>query len=113
MLTEIKTLLQRWGDAPVHSIAISLFQSKDQIQFLDEIGYEHNPYTHCPKNDGAWRRGKCDCDIKQSFGAPTHSTLPAVPALTFVWLGFARRLQRLLMHAPMGSDTVRTRRWHH
>ena len=60
--------LQRWGDAPVHSIAAALFQSKDKIHFFDEIGYEHNPYTHCPKGEGAWTRGKCDCDQKRSFG---------------------------------------------
>ncbi|PPQ82033.1 hypothetical protein CVT24_009909, partial [Panaeolus cyanescens] len=28
---------ERWGDAPVHSIAAALFASKDQIQFFDEI----------------------------------------------------------------------------
>ena len=61
--------LQRWGDAPVHSIAVSLFQDKNQIQFFDEIGYEHNPYTHCPKNHDSWTRGKCDCEPKRSFGA--------------------------------------------
>ena len=60
---------QRWGDAPVHSIAVSLFQSKDQIHFFDEIGYEHNPYVHCPKGEGAWARGKCGCDPNRSFGA--------------------------------------------
>ena len=59
---------QRWGDAPVHSIAVSLFQSKDQIHFFDEIGYEHNPYTHCPKDPGMWERGKCGCDPARSFG---------------------------------------------
>ncbi|PIL34635.1 hypothetical protein GSI_03414 [Ganoderma sinense ZZ0214-1] len=66
---------ERWGDAPVHSIAVSLFQSKDQIQFFDEIGYEHNPYTHCPKGDGAWRRGKCDCEIKHSFDYNGYSCM--------------------------------------
>ncbi|KAL1941075.1 hypothetical protein VTO73DRAFT_7711 [Trametes versicolor] len=35
--------LKRWGDAPVHNIAVSLFANKDQIHFLDKIGYDHNP----------------------------------------------------------------------
>ena len=60
----------------MHSIAVSLFQSKDQIHFFDEIGYEHNPYTHCPKGDGAWKRGKCDCDVKNNFGACVHRAPP-------------------------------------
>ncbi|KAM5545565.1 hypothetical protein V8D89_000603 [Ganoderma adspersum] len=66
---------ERWGDAPVHSIAVSLFQSKDQIHFFDEIGYEHNPYTHCPKGDGAWKRGKCDCDVKGNFDYNGYSCM--------------------------------------
>ena len=29
---------ERWGDAPVHSIAAALFAKREQIQFFDEIG---------------------------------------------------------------------------
>jgi alpha 1,2-mannosyltransferase len=60
---------ERWGDAPVHSIAAALFLSKNQIHFFDEIGYEHNPYTHCPSTEEAWKRGKCGCNREKSFGA--------------------------------------------
>ena len=60
--------LQRWGDAPVHSIAAALFAKKEQIHFWDEIGYEHNPYTHCPQKEEAWKRGKCSCSQQKSFG---------------------------------------------
>ena len=34
---------ERWGDAPVHSIAAALFSKREQIHFFREIGYEHNP----------------------------------------------------------------------
>ena len=64
--------LQRWGDAPVHSIAAALFLDKSQIHFFNDIGYEHNPYIHCPKGEGAWARGKCGCDMRRSFGASLH-----------------------------------------
>ena len=60
---------QRWGDAPVHSIAAALFAKKGQIHFFDDIGYEHNPYTHCPKGNGLWKRGHCSCNPSRSFGA--------------------------------------------
>ncbi|KDQ51800.1 glycosyltransferase family 15 protein [Jaapia argillacea MUCL 33604] len=59
---------ERWGDAPVHSIAAALFARSDQIHFFNEIGYEHNPYTHCPQGDETWKRGKCSCDQGRSFG---------------------------------------------
>ncbi|KAK4057254.1 hypothetical protein OIO90_001751 [Microbotryomycetes sp. JL221] len=51
-------MYERWGDAPVHSIAASLFLSKDEIHWFGGagrqpgygIGYWHNPFGHCPKN---------------------------------------------------------------
>jgi len=33
----------RWGDAPIKSIAISMFLSEKQVHHFDDIGYEH-PY---------------------------------------------------------------------
>jgi len=59
---------QRWGDAPVHSIGAALFLPKSRIHFWDEIGYEHNPYTHCPRMGNNWQEGKCSCDPQRSFG---------------------------------------------
>ncbi|KAJ7152368.1 alpha-1,2-mannosyltransferase [Mycena filopes] len=66
---------ERWGDAPVHSIAAGIFANKDQIQFLEEIGYEHPPYTHCPKDPEMWERGKCACDQKRSFDYDGYSCM--------------------------------------
>jgi len=66
---------ERWGDAPVHSIGAALFARKDQIHFFDDIGYEHNPYTHCPKGPGLWAQGKCDCDPGRSFDYDGYSCM--------------------------------------
>ncbi|KAL1705570.1 glycosyltransferase family 15 protein [Schizophyllum commune] len=66
---------ERWGDAPVHSIAAALFAKREQIQFFDEIGYSHNPYTHCPQSEAKWRRGKCACDQKRSFDYDGYSCM--------------------------------------
>jgi len=41
---------ERWGDAPVHSIAASLFIPKEQVAHLDFVGYWHPPLTHIPSN---------------------------------------------------------------
>ncbi|KAM0688665.1 hypothetical protein COBT_000066 [Conglomerata obtusa] len=51
---------ERWGDAPIHSIAASLFLSRDQIHFFDDIGYRHNIYQHCPTAPS--RQVECKCD---------------------------------------------------
>lgn len=64
---------ERWGDAPVHSMAAALFASRDQIHFFDDIGYQHDPYTHCTKNKESWRKGRCTCDPEQSFDYDGYS----------------------------------------
>ena len=35
---------ERWGDAPVHSIAAALFAPKDKIHWFEDIGYRHEPF---------------------------------------------------------------------
>lgn len=49
-----------------------MFARKDQIHFFDEIGYGHQPYypyTHCPRDENVYKKGRCDCDQQKSFGA--------------------------------------------
>ncbi|KAK4053756.1 hypothetical protein OIV83_001412 [Microbotryomycetes sp. JL201] len=61
---------ERWGDAPVHSIAASLFLPKDQIWHADFIAYRHNPYEYCPperKKAQFFDNGKCECDPSRSM----------------------------------------------
>ncbi|KAJ3563454.1 hypothetical protein NP233_g8931 [Leucocoprinus birnbaumii] len=60
---------ERWGDAPVHSIAAALFLNKNQIHFFDEIGYQHDDWSHCPSNPTP--QMECDCDPANSFGVLT------------------------------------------
>ena len=57
---------ERWGDAPVHSIAAALFLPKSQLHFFDEIGYYHLPFTHCPAN--VTEEMQCTCSQDESFG---------------------------------------------
>ncbi|KAL1728728.1 glycosyltransferase family 15 protein [Schizophyllum commune] len=57
---------ERWGDAPVHSIAASLFARKDQVHFFRDIGYRHEQIQHCPMGD-LWSAGRCACDPNDSF----------------------------------------------
>lgn len=53
---------ERWGDAPVHSIAVALFLDKSRVHQFDDIGYTHHPWTHCPADVEAYQSGKCQCD---------------------------------------------------
>uniref|UniRef100_A0A8H7Y2M3 Glycosyltransferase family 15 protein n=1 Tax=Psilocybe cubensis TaxID=181762 RepID=A0A8H7Y2M3_PSICU len=65
---------ERWGDAPVHSIAASLFAAKDQVHFFRDIGYRHSPFQHCPIGE-KWVKGKCSCDPNDSFDYVQNSCL--------------------------------------
>ncbi|KAJ2514301.1 hypothetical protein H4217_005835 [Coemansia sp. RSA 1939] len=56
---------ERWGDAPVHSIAASLFLNASQIHYFDDIGYYHPSVIACPAD--AQTRGRCVCDSAKSF----------------------------------------------
>jgi alpha 1,2-mannosyltransferase len=56
---------ERWGDAPVHSIAAALLLKKEEIHWFRDIGYKHNPFTHCPEEKEM--QLKCHCDPKENF----------------------------------------------
>ncbi|RKP35027.1 nucleotide-diphospho-sugar transferase, partial [Dimargaris cristalligena] len=57
---------ERWGDAPVHSLAVAMFLRKDEVHWFEDIGYFHNPISHCP-NDPEINRNKCHCDPTKSI----------------------------------------------
>lgn len=58
---------ERWGDAPVHSIAASLFLNKDQLHFFNDIGYWHMPYFSCPTLEEERLRLRCTCKPQDNF----------------------------------------------
>ncbi|KAG0131301.1 glycolipid 2-alpha-mannosyltransferase-domain-containing protein [Tuber indicum] len=60
---------ERWGDAPVHSIAAALFLPRDQIHFFGDVGYKHVPWGRCPLDDESHDTARCMCpfDRKESF----------------------------------------------
>ncbi|CAN6653455.1 probable mannosyltransferase Ktr5p [Trichomonascus vanleenenianus] len=41
---------ERWGDAPVHSLAAGLFLEPSQLHYFRDIGYRHTTIQHCPAN---------------------------------------------------------------
>ncbi|KAK5106361.1 putative mannosyltransferase ktr4 [Lithohypha guttulata] len=41
---------ERWGDAPVHAIALGLFLDSSRIHWFKDIGYNHVPFFNCPNS---------------------------------------------------------------
>lgn len=57
---------ERWGDAPVHSIAAALFLNRDEIHFFHDIGYRHVPWGRCPADDESHFTARCMCPFERS-----------------------------------------------
>ncbi|RYP57192.1 hypothetical protein DL770_010721 [Monosporascus sp. CRB-9-2] len=58
---------ERWGDAPVHSIAAGLLLKKEEIHFFNDIAYYHVPFTHCPTGEKVRLERRCHCNPKDNF----------------------------------------------
>ena len=65
---------ERWGDAPVHSIAAALFLPKSQLHFFNEIGYEHPPFQHCPRGE-PHHLGHCSCKFTNNIDYTGYAIL--------------------------------------
>ena len=52
---------ERWGDAPVHTIALGLFEDKSKLHWFKDIGYQHVPFFNCPNSP------KCKGCVKGKF----------------------------------------------
>ncbi|BGP38241.1 alpha-1,2-mannosyltransferase ktr1 [Rhodotorula kratochvilovae] len=77
---------ERWGDAPVHSLAAALFLHPNQTIFFREIGYHHNPFSHCPLPGNGVR---CACSTRTddpptgpAFESHGYSCTPAWKRIT-------------------------------
>ena len=72
---------ERWGDAPVHSIAAALMLKKDEIHFFNDIAYYHVPFTHCPTGEQLRLDNKCHCNPSDNFDWNGYSCKFGVPRI--------------------------------
>jgi len=42
--------MERWGDAPIHSLAAGALLSTKQVHYFRDYGYRHTTIQHCPAN---------------------------------------------------------------
>ena len=57
---------ERWGDAPVHSLAAALLLRPDQVHHFADFGYVHRPFQYCTHapTDEELRRGELVPDLR-------------------------------------------------
>ena len=86
---------ERWGDAPVHSIAAALMLKKEEIHFFDEIAYYHVPFTHCPTSEQKRLDLRCTCRPEKNFD----------------WTGFSCMIFRFPLQVPQLINSTGTSRF--
>ncbi|ODV62845.1 glycosyltransferase family 15 protein [Ascoidea rubescens DSM 1968] len=58
---------ERWGDAPIHSIAVSLFEDREKIHHFGDLGYTHDVFTSCPIDKEFRKKQRCSCNPQDDF----------------------------------------------
>lgn len=72
---------ERWGDAPVHSIAAALLMDRNEMHFFNDVGYWHVPFQNCPVDEETRRRLHCTC--------PSDDSLSPDQRNIFTWRGYS------------------------
>ncbi|KAG1472263.1 hypothetical protein G6F56_001641 [Rhizopus delemar] len=67
---------ERWGDAPVHSIAVALMLKRSDVHWFYDIGYKHDFFEHCPTEEKWFLQSKCYCDPETTFDTNPGSCTP-------------------------------------
>ncbi|KAJ2673301.1 hypothetical protein IWW42_002311 [Coemansia sp. RSA 1085] len=69
--------MERWGDAPVHSLAAGMLLRRDQVHFFDDIGYRHDEFARCPELADREMHLRCRCPKNMvNFDTNSGSCLP-------------------------------------
>ncbi|PGG99993.1 hypothetical protein AJ79_08355 [Helicocarpus griseus UAMH5409] len=50
--------MERWGDAPIHSLAAGILLAPKDIHYFRDFGYRHTTIQHCPANAPARQRDR-------------------------------------------------------
>lgn len=53
---------ERWGDAPIHSIAATLFLDSSEVHFFDGLGFYHPDFLSCPTEENIRIQNQCSCE---------------------------------------------------
>ncbi|GMM37626.1 hypothetical protein DASC09_049510 [Saccharomycopsis crataegensis] len=67
---------ERWGDAPIHTMAAAFLLDKDQVHYVDNTGYYHSPNGQCPINAEIREKLECDCSPEYDYNWSDDSCIP-------------------------------------
>ncbi|KAI9492069.1 nucleotide-diphospho-sugar transferase [Zychaea mexicana] len=58
---------ERWGDAPFQTVAAALYLQRNQVHFVENLGYWFNVALQCPSDVVAHQELRCTCASEASF----------------------------------------------
>ncbi|KAI7865783.1 nucleotide-diphospho-sugar transferase [Spinellus fusiger] len=61
----------RWSDAPVRSMAVAMFLTRDQIHYFNKLGYSHTVNSHCPFQKNFL--DNCICSVEENYDLKSES----------------------------------------
>ncbi|ODV84427.1 glycosyltransferase family 15 protein [[Candida] arabinofermentans NRRL YB-2248] len=67
---------ERWGDAPIHTLAVTFMLKPDQLHYFDNTGYFHKPNSNCPASQRVREELNCDCHKSRDFSFHRWSCIP-------------------------------------
>ncbi|CAM9019414.1 unnamed protein product [Wickerhamomyces anomalus] len=56
-----------WGDAPIHTFAVSYLLNKNEVHYFDNTGYYHVPHTQCPRRQEVREELHCVCSPNYDY----------------------------------------------
>lgn len=69
---------ERWGDAPIHSFAVSILLPHNRLRYFSNTGYYHSPLVQCDGTAQMLRENDCICQSKDDFSWSGGSCLPKI-----------------------------------
>lgn len=67
---------ERWGDAPIHSLAVSYLLPFEKVHYFANTGYYHKPNFDCPSDPEIFNALHCKCEPARSFTNLPYSCVP-------------------------------------
>lgn len=67
---------ERWGDAPIHTLAVSILLPHNKLKFFSNTGYFHSPNLQCDGSPRMIRDNECICSSKEDSAWGDQSCIP-------------------------------------
>lgn len=67
---------ERWGDAPIHTLAVSYLLPFEKVHYFANTGYYHKPNFDCPSDPDIFNALHCRCEPARSFTNLAYSCVP-------------------------------------